>query len=71
MPLDAGPVKLGQTDDELSQEDIQNRLQYLADHLADLQSLVGLSAGSTLNGLLALAQSEACLQVKRIDCERR
>ncbi len=66
MPTNAGPPIVGGAEAVISEEEIRNRLEYIAEILFDLQSLSGASGGPTLNGLLALAHAEASLQVKRL-----
>lgn len=48
----------------------KDRLEYLADHLLELQSLVGSVGGTTLNGLLVLAYQEARLQGRRLSGDK-
>jgi len=66
MPTFAGPSMIDTTEELLSEDEVRSRLEYLADILLDLQSLTGASGGATLNGLLALAHTEASLQAHRI-----
>lgn len=65
MPKDAtSRIAAVHLDDELGHD--QDRLEYLADHLLELQSLAAGSGGTTLNGLLMLAYQEALLQSRRL-----
>jgi len=70
MPTNLGSLSLDRADSALSEEDARNRLEYLADILLDLQSLTGTSGGAVLNGLLALAHTEASLQAQRLQSSR-
>jgi hypothetical protein len=53
----------------LSREDRHNRLEYLADMISEMQALARDCGGSTLQGLLLLASSEARLEVKRLQTQ--
>lgn len=66
MPIEMGQKLSAQSGPGSSSDDARNRLEYLADHLLELQELAGKSGGSTLNGLLALAHSEARIQAEAL-----
>ena len=66
MPTNVGSLTLDGADTAHSEEEVRNRLEYLADILLDLQSFTGSSGGAVLNGLLALAHTEARLQAQRL-----
>lgn len=50
----------------MSLQERQNRLEYLADMISELQLMAADCAGSTLQGLLGLPYAEARLNIKRL-----
>lgn len=50
----------------VSLQESQNRLEYLADMISELQLMAADCAGSTLQGLLGLSYAEARLNIKRL-----
>lgn len=64
MARDAGTTRTDGTGVILTDEELLNRLEYLADVLQELQVMTGSAGGATLNGLLALTRCEALLRIK-------